>query len=130
MQSLIPLGLVLLGAFAIGLLLWLIRQQRNTTRPVARHLPPTNLRQSSVSHGFYRRAYKPSRKSLEQVTPKNTGYWHEPKSSTVNELLTLTNGDRQLAERLVKSVQSRNPGQTAQWCWEKALYDLQRDRRA
>lgn len=48
---------------------------------------------------------------------------------TERELLRLVNGHRPTALRLVAKVQEYHPGRSAQWCWEKAIYDLQRDRR-
>jgi hypothetical protein len=40
----------------------------------------------------------------------------------------LVGGNRDVAERLVRQVQLHHPDRPAQWCWEKAIYDLQRDR--
>ncbi|MBE9139296.1 hypothetical protein IQ254_19185 [Nodosilinea sp. LEGE 07088] len=48
--------------------------------------------------------------------------------STQRELLRLVGGNRGVAERLVEQVQLRNPSHSEQWCWEKAIYDIQRDR--
>ena len=50
--------------------------------------------------------------------------------STRRQLLGLVGGNATVAERLVSDVQARNPGRTEQWCWEKAIYDVERDRRA
>ena len=50
--------------------------------------------------------------------------------STRRQLLGLVGGNATVAQRLVSDVQSRNPGRTEQWCWEKAIYDIERDRRA
>jgi hypothetical protein len=47
---------------------------------------------------------------------------------TQRELLRLVGGNRAVAERLVEQVQVRNPHHSEQWCWEKAIYDIQRDR--
>ena len=49
-------------------------------------------------------------------------------SHTKRELLRLVGGNRAVAERLVEQVQLRNPNHSEQWCWEKAIYDIQRDR--
>ncbi|ASC72854.1 hypothetical protein XM38_038140 [Halomicronema hongdechloris C2206] len=46
------------------------------------------------------------------------------------ELLRLVHGNRAVALRLVATVRQQNPGRSEQWCWEKAIYDIQRDRRA
>lgn len=37
--------------------------------------------------------------------------------------------DRALSERLVRRVAEMNPGKDGQWCAEKALWDLERDRK-
>lgn len=50
--------------------------------------------------------------------------------STRRQLLGLVGGNATVAQRLVSDVQARNPGRTEQWCWEKAIYDVERDRRA
>jgi len=39
-------------------------------------------------------------------------------------------GNQDVAQRLVDQVQLRNPNHSEQWCWEKAIYDIQRDRRS
>ncbi|NJM97823.1 MAG: hypothetical protein HC800_12295 [Phormidesmis sp. RL_2_1] len=49
---------------------------------------------------------------------------------TRKKLLALVGGNAAVAQRLVRDVSSRNPGRTEQWCWEKAIYDIERDRRA
>jgi len=50
--------------------------------------------------------------------------------STRKQLLGLVGGNAAVAQRLVSDVSDRNPGRTEQWCWEKAIYDIERDRRA
>jgi len=50
--------------------------------------------------------------------------------STRNQLLRLVGGNTAVAQRLVSDVSDRNPTRTEQWCWEKAIYDIERDRRA
>ena len=49
---------------------------------------------------------------------------------TRKQLLGLVGGNAAVAQRLVNDVQQRNPGRSEQWCWEKAIYDVERDRRA
>jgi hypothetical protein len=44
------------------------------------------------------------------------------------ELLTLVNGDKALATRLLLSIRLRNPQRSKSWCYEKVIYDLKRDR--
>ena len=50
--------------------------------------------------------------------------------STRKQLLGLVGGKANVAQRLVSDVSQRNPGRSEQWCWEKAIYDIERDRRA
>jgi hypothetical protein len=50
--------------------------------------------------------------------------------ATRKRLLSLVGGNAAVAQRLVSDVQRRNPDRTEQWCWEKAIYDVERDRRA
>lgn len=44
------------------------------------------------------------------------------------KLLRLVNGDHKLAMRLVTHLQASNPNRSMEWCQEKAIYDLERDR--
>lgn len=49
---------------------------------------------------------------------------------TKRDLLRLVGGNREVAQRLVDQVKLRNPDHSEQWCWEKAIYDIERDRRS
>lgn len=49
---------------------------------------------------------------------------------TRRQLLRLVGGNRATAERLVFQARQRYPGESEQWYWEKAIYDIQRDRRS
>ncbi len=49
---------------------------------------------------------------------------------TRQRLMRLVNGNQQVATRLVSRVRSQHPDRSEQWCWEKAIYDIERDRRA
>jgi hypothetical protein len=44
------------------------------------------------------------------------------------KLYQLLNGDIEQASRLVQRIQSSHPERSEQWCVEKAIYDLERDR--
>jgi len=52
------------------------------------------------------------------------------RGQTQRQLLRLVGGNKAVAERLVGQVQLRYPNHSQQWCWEKAIYDIQRDRRS
>ncbi len=44
-------------------------------------------------------------------------------------LIERLNGDVRLARRQVRILMARYPGQAEQWYWERAIVDLERDRR-
>jgi hypothetical protein len=44
------------------------------------------------------------------------------------KLLKLLGGNRNTANRLIQQSQLRHPDKSADWHWEKAIYDLERDR--
>lgn len=50
--------------------------------------------------------------------------------ATRQQLMRLVNGNQAVADRLISRVRSQNPDRSEQWWWEKAIYDIQRDRRA
>ena len=50
--------------------------------------------------------------------------------ATRQQLMRLVNGNQAVADRLIARVRSQNPDRSEQWWWEKAIYDIQRDRRA
>jgi len=47
----------------------------------------------------------------------------------MRELDRLTR-DRRVSERLIERVEFNHPGRSRRWCVEKAIYDIQRDRRS
>jgi len=72
---------------------------------------------------FARRRRRPGNRSKRGSSQPSLG-------QTQKQLYRLVNGDRHTAQRLVEKVRQRNPGRSEQWCWEKAIYDIERDRRA
>ncbi|MEL6777377.1 MAG: hypothetical protein AAFO06_08985 [Cyanobacteria bacterium J06597_16] len=69
------------------------------------------------------------------LPPKKLGNANDSRSrgvsrSTRRQLLRLVGGNASVAQRLVSDVSTRNPDRNEQWCWEKAIYDIERDRRA
>ncbi|MBD2230615.1 hypothetical protein [Phormidium tenue] len=61
-------------------------------------------------------------------SPTVTAPSRSVRGPTQRQLLRLVGGNQAVAERLVEQVQLRNPSQSEQWCWEKAIYDIHRDR--
>lgn len=69
------------------------------------------------------RMSQPSNRSRRSSSSRRSR--HQPPK----RIMTLLNGDRATAQRLFEAAQMRNPGESDQWCWEKVLWDLERDRR-
>ena len=52
----------------------------------------------------------------------------KPSLAVQRKLLRLVGDDRKIAVGLVKRLKLKNPGMPEDWYWEKAIYDLERDR--
>jgi len=46
-----------------------------------------------------------------------------------NEIITMLSGNIETANRLIKHQQNLNPDKSVNWCLEKVIADLKRDRR-
>jgi hypothetical protein len=66
--------------------------------------------------------------ALQQATHKPKRPAQPANAATKGKLERLVHSDKRAAERLAAQVSLANPGKSEQWCWEKAIYDLQRDR--
>jgi tetratricopeptide (TPR) repeat protein len=58
--------------------------------------------------------------------PISTG---NPSRAVQQKLLKLVGSDRKIIAGLVERLKIRNPGMPEDWYWEKAMYELERDRR-
>ncbi|NJR15731.1 MAG: hypothetical protein HC785_08460 [Calothrix sp. CSU_2_0] len=73
--------------------------------------------------------YKPKRnKATKQHKPQRPNIYKGVKEETRSHLLKLVGNDIETASRLVDYSIQRNPGREMQWHWEKAVWDLERDR--
>jgi len=54
--------------------------------------------------------------------------WLQRHPQLERKLLKLLGGDRNTANRLILQSRRRYPDKSADWHWEKAIYDLERDR--
>jgi flagellar basal body-associated protein FliL len=120
------LGIVLysfMGVLLLGLAVviwWLVdtvslsstQAKSSTSKNNRQKLPTSQNQQSSTS--------KNNRQKLP--TSQNQLFYLE------RELLTLVNGDKALATRLLLNIRLRNPQRSKSWCYEKVIYDLKRDR--
>ena len=52
-----------------------------------------------------------------------------PSRAIQQKLLRLVGSDRSIVVGLVERLKMKNPGMPEDWYWEKAIYDLERDRR-
>ena len=52
-----------------------------------------------------------------------------PSRAVQRKLMGLVGNDRDIVEGLAQRLKLKNPGRSDDWCWEKAIYDLERDRR-
>lgn len=83
------------------------------------HLKAAQKRTRTAS--FYRVDFSATDRGLVvQTTPLSR--------AVQNKLLKLVADDRKTAIRLVNQLKMRNPGMPEDWYWEKAIYDLERDR--
>ncbi|MEM7770871.1 MAG: hypothetical protein AAGA75_28180 [Cyanobacteria bacterium P01_E01_bin.6] len=64
-----------------------------------------------------------SKRATSSATPAST-----VNAATQKRLSRLCNHDSAIVERLINDIQTRYPGKSPQWCWEKAIFDLERDR--
>jgi hypothetical protein len=52
-----------------------------------------------------------------------------PDANLKNKLVSMLSGDTTTAERLIEQAKQDYPGMPENWYWEKAIADLERDRR-
>lgn len=66
-----------------------------------------------------------------KTTAKPVGRSHDPQIARLQkELAMLLHGDRNQAHRIVSNLRKAYPRKPARWIYEKAILDLERDRRA
>lgn len=88
------------------------------------HKHPATRKYQNLRRKFQRlRQYSFHTKASKAAinSPGYAGAWHQ--------LLRLVQFDVATAERLVNGYQRKHPGKPDRWYIEKAIYDLQRDRR-
>lgn len=107
--------------------------------PPAPPVPPSAKQQKNTANR--QRQVTPNRlNQYNQRYPNNPAPTPTPKrvpivgvkSASANrlqpKLISLLNGDRKTAERLLQAARLRHPEQSEQWLFEKVIHDLQRDR--
>jgi len=80
----------------------------------------------AILYGLYllygRKAQTKHQKQVARVSKE------KPSRNLQIKLLRLLNGDRHTANRLIALAKTRNPSKSIDWCVEKVIFDLQRDR--
>lgn len=77
-------------------------------------------------------SHQPIEKSLEEPFVRRRRVLQHrslPDSELQNKLIQMLSGDRAAAERLVDRVRANHPSRTENWYWQRAINDLERDRR-
>jgi hypothetical protein len=91
-------------------------------KPVIAKLPaPPKSSSSSVPDSI-------DLKSLEKLRKRKTARPIAVNRGAPHEVLQLLRSDRAVANRLFAHVSSMNPGESEKWCWDKVVWDLERDR--
>lgn len=127
--------------FTIWLLVYLSKelqsQQKAKLKPISSYRNPYSSRPRTTPTATLTNSIPRTVKAPDTFKPPKTLAPTPPRphaTPTVNralqeKLLELVQGDQQVAARLLQHVRSTNPTRSEQWCWEKALWDLERDRR-
>ena len=72
-------------------------------------------------------------KNQQPPQPCQNHYANRSQSRDTNQLqktlLAMVNGDRETAQRLFNYAKLNNPSRPVDWCLEKVILDLERDRR-
>jgi uncharacterized protein YlxW (UPF0749 family) len=68
-------------------------------------------------------------KKKRSVTASKAGLFASASVRQLEGKLNRLAGNRSIAQRLLKQLKIKYPGKSAQWYYEKAIYDLERDRR-
>ncbi|NCR56615.1 MAG: hypothetical protein GPJ01_01880 [Microcystis aeruginosa LL13-06] len=120
------LGIVLysfMGVLLLGLAVviwWLVDTVSLSSTQAKRSTSKNNRQKLPISQNQQRSTSKNNRRKLP--ISQNQLFYLE------RELLTLVNGDKALATRLLLNIRLRNPQRSKSWCYEKVIYDLKRDR--
>ncbi|KOP27927.1 hypothetical protein AMR41_02260 [Hapalosiphon sp. MRB220] len=108
-------SLILIFGTLYYVLFWELRRQSNRTK-ASNSQPATQPLIEPVTHS-------PTEPTLRPSTPR------EAENRLKNKLISMVAGDTAAAERLVEQARQEYPGMPESWYWERAIADLERDRR-
>ncbi|WP_017652305.1 hypothetical protein [Fortiea contorta] len=83
--------------------------------------------QEMIREGRERANRQPRRSTSKSRTTRKPGR-EKVNPRLWSQLITLVQGDTAVAARLIRYEQNRNPDRSRDWCAEKAIWQLQRDR--
>lgn len=114
---------LVLWLIAMSFVLWTAYLSAQAHKGSLKYHPKRKNKYDNKRRKNFSRATNTRRASRRRVSsiPKNSKEW--------GELMILVRHDERTAERLVRYAQNCNPGRSNKWALEKALWDLQRDRR-
>jgi hypothetical protein len=103
-------------------------KRQSPPEPVKPPVKPKSKTQQ-LKRGTYRSVIPNTvNEAIQQVSQKPKRPAQPANAATKRKLAGLTHGDNATAARLAAQVAFINPGKSEQWCWEKAIFDLERDR--
>ncbi|MCP6757241.1 MAG: ABC transporter permease [Fischerella sp. CENA71] len=108
-------SLILIFGTLYYVLFWELRRQSNRAK-ASNSQPATQPLIEPVTHS-------PTEPTLRPSTPR------EAENRLKNKLISMVAGDTAAAERLVEQARQDYPGMPESWYWERAIADLERDRR-
>ncbi len=132
---------LLCAAFAlVALLIKVVQEERTrlsssskmifpSIRSSSQAFPPSAQQPSKRTSPLPKPPVPPTKAPPLSVLKSRKAPVHAVGREVEAKLLRLLNGNHATALRLVQQAQLRNPDRSEQWCWEKVISDLERDRR-
>lgn len=77
----------------------------------------------------YQNSSNLKRRVNQKIFNKNQAESDKQINELKNQLLKLVNHDAKIVERLINNLKVKHPDKSENWYWEKAILDLERDRR-
>ncbi len=103
----------------------IVADQEATVPNQAKKSTPQQSHRKSNAHPTDK-AYSPVPDRVDVKPPKRS---QKVTRQIKSKLEKLCGSDYRLAQRLVDGIRIDHPDRTEQWCWEKAVWDMERDRR-
>ncbi|BAZ70444.1 MAG: ABC transporter permease [Pelatocladus maniniholoensis HA4357-MV3] len=112
-------SLILIFGTLYYVLFWELRKQSNRTK-ASNSQPATQPLTNSPTEPL---THSPTEPTLRPSSPRGAD------NRLKNKLIAMVAGDTAAAERLVEQARQDYPGMPESWYWERAIADLERDRR-